>query len=76
LKDRTVDNVRVPEALPFLEAICYDVRDPYVFTRVQMLKKYNERMYLNGVVGTLAGDELNFYNALKNAALMELALAA
>ena len=61
------NNLDIPEELPFLNTVCWDLRDPRRLTAVQMLARYNNGMHLNGLVTKLEGKELRFYDELKQA---------
>lgn len=51
--------------LPFLEAVCWDLRDVYCLTPAQMLTRYEKGLEYEGILGELEPDERAFFEELK-----------
>ncbi|HCR79231.1 MAG: hypothetical protein U9Q93_06810 [Pseudomonadota bacterium] len=56
--------VRVPQHLPFLEAICWDLRNVRVLTNDEMLNRYERGWAYRGVLADLEGTERGFVKQL------------
>ena len=62
MKQQTVNREK---QLPFLEAVCWDLRDVYSLTPAQMLTRYEKGLEYEGILGELDPDERAFFEALK-----------
>lgn len=62
MKQQTVNQEK---HLPFLEAVCWDLRDVYALTPAQMLTRYEKGLEYEGILGELHQDERTFFEALK-----------
>lgn len=60
----TSAKVSVPEKLPFLEAICWQTKDVYLFTPEQMLSRYERGWGYRTLFNNLEGEELDFLKKL------------
>jgi hypothetical protein len=58
------DKQLVPEALPFLEAICWQTDNVYRFDDEQMLSRYERGWRYRSMFNNLEGKELNFVKEL------------
>ena len=58
-------NIKVPDKLPFLEAICWQTKDIKHFTLAEMLNLYERCRRYEGVLADLEGDELYFIHKLR-----------
>jgi hypothetical protein len=56
--------ILVPKRLPFLESICWQTKDVYMFTTEQMLSRYERGWHYRSLFGNLEGEELSFLKAL------------
>lgn len=56
--------VSVPEKLPFLESICWQIEDVYRYTPEQMLSRYERGWEYRQLFSNLEGEELNFLKEL------------
>ncbi|MGB7441300.1 MAG: nucleotidyl transferase AbiEii/AbiGii toxin family protein [Coleofasciculaceae cyanobacterium] len=54
----------IPDQLPFLQAVCWQIKDIYKLTPQEMLQCYERGWHYRGVLGNLDESELNFVNAL------------
>lgn len=59
-------NIRVPDKLPFLEAICWQTKDVKHFTLSEMLNLYERCRRYRGILAELEGEELYFVNQLSD----------
>jgi len=58
-------NIKVPDKLPFLEAICWQIKDiKNRFTLAEMFSLYERGQRYRGVLANLEGDELYFADEL------------
>ena len=62
MKQQTVNQEK---RLPFLEAVCWDLRDVYALTPAQMLTRYEKGLEYEGILGEFDQDERTFFEALK-----------
>ena len=53
-------NIDVPEKLPFLEAVCWDLGDVYALDLNEMLNRYERGWENKGVLAELNGTEKAF----------------
>ncbi len=60
-------NIVVPNKLPFLEAICWDLSDVFVLTVDEMLCRYERGWRYSGVLADLEGSEKLFVAQLAEA---------
>lgn len=60
-------NIVVPNKLPFLEAVCWDLGDIYALNLDEMLSRYERGWDNKGVLADLDGDEKNFVAELAKA---------
>jgi hypothetical protein len=60
----TIDAPVVPEELPFLESICWQMADVYQFTPEEMLSRYERGWEYRQLFGNLEGEELGFLKEL------------
>jgi len=66
-------NIKVPDKLPFLEAICWQIKDiKNRFTLAEMFSLYERGQRYRGVLAELDGDELCFVNELAKKADFEM----
>ena len=56
--------IRVPNELPFLKAVCWQLADVRVLAPAEMLRRYEYGQPYRGIVGDLDGQELAFARAL------------
>ena len=70
MKQQTVNQDR---QLPFLEAVCWDLRDVYALTPAQMLTRYEKGLEYDGILGKFEQDERAFFEALKKEARLHAA---
>jgi hypothetical protein len=54
----------MPERLPFLESICWQTSNVYLFTPEQLLSRYERGWRYRSVFGNLEGEELVFLQEL------------
>jgi hypothetical protein len=54
----------VPQKLPFLESICWQTGNVYLFTPEQMLSRYERGWTYRNLFNNLGGEELVFLKAL------------
>ncbi len=59
-----INSPAVPETLPFLELICWQTSNIYLFTPEQMLSRYERGWRYRNVFGNLEGEELAFLQEL------------
>jgi len=59
-----VFEISVPEKLPFLEAICWQIENVYRFTPDRMLSCYERSWSYRNLFNQLEGEELNFLKEL------------
>ena len=64
---RTEPQQGIPQDLPFLKAICWQVDDVKHFTVDEMLDRYERGWMYRGVLADLKGDELEFVHLLATA---------
>ena len=62
MKQQTVNQ---DKRLPFLEAVCWDLRDVYALTPAQMLTRYEKGLEYDGVLAELEQGERMFIETLK-----------
>jgi len=62
--DPAVFEISVPEKLPFLEPICWQIENVYRFTPDQMLSRYERGWSYRNLFSQLEGEELNFLKEL------------
>jgi hypothetical protein len=63
--DVSVVNIPVvPQKLPFLESICWQTCNVYLFTPEQMLSRYERGWTYRNLFNNLDGEELMFVKAL------------
>lgn len=62
MNHRTINRVM---HLPFLEAVCWDLRDVYCLTPAQMLTRYEKGLEYEGILGEFEPDERAFFEELK-----------
>jgi hypothetical protein len=60
----TATQIFVPQKLPFLEAICWQIEDVYRFTPEQMLSRYERGWKYRTLFNNLEGEELEFLRNL------------
>lgn len=60
----STSDVSVPEKLPFLESICWQIEDVYRYTPEQMLSRYERGWEYRQLFSNLEGEELNFLKEL------------
>lgn len=53
-------NPEVPKHLPFLEAVCWDLRDVYNLTPDEMLSRYERGWEYRGALADVEGEEKAF----------------
>lgn len=53
-------NIEIPDKLPFLEAVCWDLRDVRVLATDEMLNRYERGWENRGVLADLNGGEKHF----------------
>lgn len=53
-------SIEVPDKLPFLEAVCWDLRDVRVLDLDEMLNRYESGWENRGVLADLTGSEKHF----------------
>ena len=70
MKQQTVNQEK---HLPFLEAVCWDLRDVYALTPAQMLTRYEKGLEYEGILGELDQDERTFFEALKKEPCLHVA---
>jgi len=56
--------VSMPEKLPFLESICWQIENVYRYTPEQMLSRYERGWGYRKLFSNLEGEELNFLKEL------------
>ena len=56
--------ITIPNKLPFLEAICWELNDVYSLTPDEMLNRYERGWENRGVLADLHGDEKIFLTQL------------
>lgn len=56
----STNKVSVPDKLPFLESICWQIDDVYRYTPEQMLSRYERGWGYRKLFSNLEGEELNF----------------
>lgn len=56
--------LEIPGRLPFLEAICWQIKDVRCFTLSEMLNAYERGWRYRGVLADLEGEELDFVHTL------------
>lgn len=61
----TQQTVNQGKRLPFLEAVCWDLRDVYALTPAQMLTRYENGLEYDGILANLEQDERVFIETLK-----------
>ncbi|MCP4105651.1 MAG: hypothetical protein GY749_08960 [Desulfobacteraceae bacterium] len=54
----------VPAGLPFLQAVCWQIKDIRHFTLSEMLCRYESGWKYRGVLADLEGEELEFVRRL------------
>jgi hypothetical protein len=59
-----VNSSAMPERLPFLESICWQTSNVYLFTPEQILSRYERGWRYRSVFGNLEGEELAFLQEL------------
>jgi len=57
-------DIKIPNKLPFMEAICWQTKDIKHFTLAEMLNLYERCRRYEGVLADLEGDELYFVHKL------------
>lgn len=60
----TATSIHPPRELPFLSAICWDLRDISILTHDEMLNRYERGWEYRGVLADLEGEELAFLRQL------------
>jgi hypothetical protein len=60
----TIENIQVPEKLPFLESICWQTSDVRHFTLEEMLSRYERGWTYLNLFGNLDGEERSFLRRL------------
>lgn len=63
-KDLAEEGITIPQRLPFLEAICWQIIDVQHFTSAEMLRRYEQGWQYRGILGNLGVEELEFVQAL------------
>lgn len=58
------NNIEIPEKLPFLEAVCWDLRDVHLLNPDEMLNRYERGWENKGVLADLYGAEKRFLTQL------------
>ncbi|MEM9510908.1 MAG: nucleotidyl transferase AbiEii/AbiGii toxin family protein, partial [Cyanobacteria bacterium P01_E01_bin.35] len=53
-------NIQIPSKLPLLEALCWNIADPYQLTPQEILGIYEERWHYLDVLGTPNPEEIQF----------------
>jgi len=57
-------NMTIPDKLPFLEAVCWDLRDVRKLTLDEMLNRYERGWNYRGALADVAGQEKVFIRQL------------
>jgi hypothetical protein len=60
----TINFVTPPKSLPFLESICWQKNNVYLFTPEEMLSRYERGWRYHNIFDNLEGEELNFLKEL------------
>lgn len=60
----TINSVKTPKKLPFLESICWQTTNVYQFTPEEMLSRYERGWQYHNIFNNLEGEELNFLKEL------------
>lgn len=60
-------NIKQPERLPFLEAVCWDLGDIAALNQDEMLARYERGWDYRGTLADLAGEEAVFLRQLAQA---------
>jgi len=63
MKTRTAQH-QVPDQLPFLKAVCWQLDDVHHFTQEEMLNRYERGWNYRGVLEDIQGEELQFLHQL------------
>ena len=53
-------DIKLPQQLPFLQAICYDLRDVTVLTMDEILNRYERGWKYKGTLADLGTEERDF----------------
>ncbi len=61
---RYYKHINIPEKLPFLEAVCWDLGDVYALNPDEMLNRYERGWENRGVLADLYGAEKRFLTQL------------
>ena len=64
---RTIKDIQIPEQLPFLAAICWDLADINHLSLDEMLNRYERGWIYKGTLADLEGDEKKFLRTLAKA---------
>ncbi len=60
MANQKVDVLVIPEKLPFLESICWQIENVYKFTLEEMLSRYERGWNYRDLFNNLEGEELSF----------------
>ncbi len=60
MANQKVDVLVIPEKLPFLESICWQIENVYKFTLEEMLSRYERGWDYRDLFNNLEGEELSF----------------
>jgi len=64
---RTTNKFNKPAKLPFLEAVCWDLRDVTLLSEDEMLNRYERCWNYRGVLADIPPEEQEFIAALAKA---------
>jgi len=67
VKTRTVDTFQRPERLPFLAAVCWDLRDVSLLSQDEILDRYERGWDYKGVLADIAPQERQYIADLAKA---------
>ncbi|WP_017294870.1 hypothetical protein [Geminocystis herdmanii] len=56
----SIEPVKIPEKLPFLQAICWQQKNVYDFNLEEMLSRYERGWHYRSLFNNLQGEELDF----------------